>query len=123
MKRTTSIRRRTLLRAAVSLAVLAMASPVLAEFPSWGILDTSYTELIQQVVNMPMDGDLQARASRHGLNVVNVMWEDTGRSAGSSIGPNISDLTLQVRERRGQGFQPHLLPVLRYPNFTTRPPT
>ena len=26
-----------------------------------------------------------------------VTWEDTGRNIGSSVGPNISDLTLQVR--------------------------
>ena len=49
---------------------------------------------------MVSDGDLQARVSRRRLSLVNVMWEDTGRSQGSALGPNISDLTLQVRRKR-----------------------
>ncbi len=70
---------------------------------------------------MPFDRDLVARAKRQGLGIVNVTWEDTGRNVGSSSGPNISDLTLQVREPRpGGGVETHLLPVLRYPNFSDR---
>ena len=67
---------------------------------------------------MPFDQDLLRRASRKGLDVVNVTWEDTGRNQGSSVGPNISYLTLQVREPVNGGVQTHLLPVLRYPNFS-----
>ena len=68
-----------------------------------------------------MDHSLQSRARERGLNVVNVMWEDTARNAGSSLGPNISDLTLQVREPIGRGrYRTHLLPVIRYPNFSDR---
>ncbi len=78
-----------------------------------------FREVIDAVVDMPFDVDLTNRASRLGLDVVNVMWEDTGRSVGSSVGPNISDLTLQVREPLGRGnIQTHLLPVIRYPNFS-----
>src|SRR5205085_449136 len=47
--------------------------------------------------------------------------EDTGRAQGSSLGPNISDLTLQVRRKdeRGQ-FQSTVMPVIRFPNFADR---
>lgn len=69
---------------------------------------------------MPSDGDLQSRSSRYGLNVINLMWEDTGRNLGSSVGPNISDLTLQVREHVGDGIRTHLLPVIRHPNFADK---
>ena len=78
-----------------------------------------FREVIDRVVGMPFDTDLTTRASRLGLDVLNVTWEDTGRSVGSSGGPNISDLTLQVREPLGRGnVQTHLLPVIRYPNFS-----
>ena len=77
-----------------------------------------FREIIERVVQMPFDNDLQSRAHRYGLDVINVTWEDTGRNLGSSVGPNISDLTLQVREPVSGGDQTHLLPVLRYPNFT-----
>ncbi len=85
---------------------------------AWGIVQPpSFPEVIQRVVAMPGDSDLQARSQRLGFNVLNVMWEDTGRSLGSALGPNISDLTLQVREAPGRT---HLLPVIRYPNFTDK---
>jgi hypothetical protein len=55
------------------------------------------------------------------MSLVNVMWEDTGRAQGSSLGPNISDLTLQVRRRDESGqYQSAIMPVIRPPNFTDR---
>jgi len=51
---------------------------------------------------------------------MNVMWEDTGRAHGSSIGPNITDLTLQVRYQRGGAEDAALMPVIRFPNFADR---
>ena len=58
---------------------------------------------------------------RRGLDVVNVMWEDTGRAEGSALGPNISDFTLQVRQRQENGqWLSGLMPVIRFPNFTDR---
>ncbi len=98
----------------------ALSSPFSA-FAQWGFrAPKTYSEVIQQVIQMPMDQNLQSRASRYGLNVVNLTWEDTGRYQGSSVGPNISDLTLQVRERHGDQVQTHLLPVIRYPNFSDK---
>ncbi len=80
-------------------------------------------QTIRQVVRLPDSGAMQSRARRHGLNVLNVLWEDTGRYQGSSVGPNISDVTLQVREPvdgRGTRFRNRLLPVLRHPNFSDK---
>ncbi|MFN3201080.1 MAG: hypothetical protein ACE366_21950 [Bradymonadia bacterium] len=83
--------------------------------------DPTFSEIIQRVVAMPGNADLQRRARALGLNVLNVMWEDTGRAAGSALGPNISDLTLQVREPTdGDKVRTHLLPVIRHPNFTDK---
>jgi hypothetical protein len=80
----------------------------------------SFSTVISRVVAMPSDADLRARVQRHGLNVLNVTWEDTARSSNSAWGPNISDLTLQVLEGEGARRRSHLLPVIRFPNFTDR---
>ena len=110
----------------------ALAAPARAGKP-WGVVggadaDTTTKELaptfrdvIRRVVLMPNDVDLQKRAwYRHRLNVLNLTWEDTGRDYGSAVGPNISDLTLQVHEKTARGSRTHLLPVLRHPNFTDK---
>lgn len=91
----------------------------------WGIKDPSdarvYAQVIDRVGNMVSDGDLQRRVRQRNLSVVNVMWEDTGRSHGSALGPNISDLTLQVRRRDESGqFASSVMPVIRFPNFVDR---
>jgi hypothetical protein len=51
--------------------------------------------------------------------VLNVTWEDTGRFYGSSVGPNISDMTIQVQQQNPDSgdYQLHLMPVIRHPNF------
>lgn len=72
---------------------------------------------LQRVLNMPSDPDLRRRAQRLGLQVLNLTWEDTARDHGSSLGPNISDMTLQIHQ---PGADDALLPVIRYPNFTDR---
>jgi hypothetical protein len=83
--------------------------------------DQTYSQVIQRVVAMPSDSDLQQRAGKFGLNVLDVLWEDTGRAAVSALGPNISDVTLQVREPLGgDNVRTHLLPVIRFPNFTDK---
>lgn len=82
-------------------------------------------DAIRQVVRMPSDRALSRAARSHRMRIQNLSWEDTGRDMGSSVGPNISDLTLEVLERvagrNGRTRQrTYLLPVLRYPNFTDR---
>ncbi len=93
--------------------------------PDWGIKNPSgvqeYARVVDKVANMVSDSNLSSRVARRNLSLVNVMWEDTGRAQGSALGPNISDLTLQVRRRdeRGQ-FAASIMPVIRPPNFTDR---
>ncbi|MEJ7732489.1 MAG: hypothetical protein WKG00_25200 [Polyangiaceae bacterium] len=90
----------------------------------WGIVGdpADYQRTIDKVANMVSDGAVRSGAQRRGLDLVNVMWEDTGRAQGSALGPNISDLTLQVRRRDPQtgNFMTALMPVIRFPNFTDR---
>jgi hypothetical protein len=92
----------------------------------WGIVGgpegqaADYPSVVAKVANMVGDTNVRRGAERRGLDVVNVMWEDTGRAEGSSLGPNISDLTLQVRFKEGRDFRSELMPVIRFPNFTDR---
>lgn len=81
----------------------------------------SYPAVVARVAQMSRDGALQRRVHARGLNVVNVAWEDTARAQGSSLGPNISDLTLQARYRDERGTpRKALMPVIRFPNFSDR---
>lgn len=79
----------------------------------------SFQAAIDRVVAMPNDRELGDRVRKLGLNVVNVMWEDTARTPGSAWGANITDMTLQVRDPSRRAHK-HLLPVIRYPNFTDK---
>jgi len=95
------------------------------EDPEWGIVggaDPNYPSVVQKVVGMVNDSEIRGAVGRRGLDLVNVMWEDTGRAEGSALGPNISDVTLQVRYRDSQagGETSALMPVIRFPNFSDR---
>jgi hypothetical protein len=81
--------------------------------------NNSFANAMKRVVNMTRDLQLLDRVRKLGLNIVNVMWEDTARTPGSSWGPNITDMTLQVRHL-DRANQTELLPVIRYPNFTDK---
>jgi len=60
-------------------------------------------------------------ARKEGLQILNVMWEDTGRYLGSSVGPNISDVTIEVEiENKNSQKETRLMPVIRYPNFSDK---
>jgi len=76
--------------------------------------DNRFNKTIRAVEQMVWDNDAQRLARRHGLSLVNVSWEDTGRSKNSSWGPNISDMTIGVRDSRGAL---HPMPVFRFDNF------
>jgi hypothetical protein len=69
-------------------------------------------DLNTTISNIARDAELQQRLQRLELQAMNVSWEDTGRSKGSSVGPNISDLTLRVGDK--------LMPVIRAPNFSDK---
>ena len=82
--------------------------------------DVEYRDAIQRTAQMVWDSAAQNLAAAHDLQILNVTWEDTGRYYGSSVGPNISDVTIQVGNRhpRTEEFELTLMPVIRYPNFT-----
>jgi hypothetical protein len=82
--------------------------------------DVAYREAIRRTADMVWDDDAQRLAAAHGLHIVNVTWEDTGRYYGSAVGPNISDVTIQVGYQHSgrEEFELTLMPVIRYPNFS-----
>lgn len=113
---------------------LAASSPALAQPapspqgglrapPSRPVPDTQldYRRMVQRVAAMPDSPQVVSLARRHRLSVLNVLWEDTGRWQGSSLGPNISDVTIEVELKNPRGRSSTvLMPVLRYPNFTDK---
>src|SRR3954466_10006945 len=74
----------------------------------------SYRQVIERVASMVDDAHAQELAQRRRLEILNLTWEDTGRWTGSSVGPNISDVTIEVQD----GKRTTLMPVLRFPNFS-----
>lgn len=76
---------------------------------SFGRRSNGFNGVVDQVCGMASDATARRLAGNHGLAIQTVSWEDTGRSKGSSWGPNISDMTLEVNGRQ--------LPVIRNPNF------
>lgn len=82
----------------------------------------NYRAAIARTASMTHDSDAQRLAERFGLNVMNVTWEDTGRYKGSSVGPNISDMTIQVAERdpATERMNVTCMPVIRHPNFSDK---
>lgn len=79
-----------------------------------------YGEVIERTKSMIRDERAIALAAEHDLQILDLTWEDTGRYDHSSVGPNISDMTIQVEHRdpRSGEAQLHLMPVIRYPNFS-----
>jgi len=80
---------------------------------------SSYAGVIDKTAAMVGDRLSQRLAKKRGLSILDVTWEDTGRFKGSSVGPNISDMTIQVQDRDARTGQYRLtcMPVIRTPNF------
>ena len=87
-----------------AVAAAAMATP-------------SFERAVSNVAEMVWNYKVTDIASRFGLDVVNVTWEDTGRYGNSCWGPNISDLTIQVHHGSRDQETLTCMPVIRYPNF------
>lgn len=82
---------------------------------------SDYQEAIRRTAEMVNDPEARRLAEQQGLDVVNLTWEDTGRYKNSSVGPNISDMTIQVAaDRQGQGYDVKCMPVIRFPNYSDR---
>jgi len=79
-------------------------------------LDPHHAEVIARTARMTRSDQARALARKHGLEILDLTWEDTGRFKGSAVGPNISDMTIQVADG------PHVtcMPVIRHPNFSDK---
>lgn len=80
--------------------------------------DARHTEAIDRTAKMVHASGPQKLATKHGLGIVDLTWEDTGRYKGSSVGPNISDMTIQVAN--ASQTRVSCMPVIRYPNFSDK---
>jgi hypothetical protein len=80
----------------------------------------TYGEVVARTAAMVSQAEARRLAAAHRLQVLNVTWEDTGRYKGSSVGPNISDMTIQVQQRdpRTGKYGLTCMPVIRHPNFS-----
>lgn len=80
----------------------------------------NYQQVVQDTADMVADQSIWNLVQRYGLQVMNITWEDTGRYQNSTVGPNISDMTIQVQQEDPitGDLSMSLMPVIRYPNFT-----
>jgi len=80
----------------------------------------SYKSVVEKTAGMVGDAEAQRLAQRFGLQVLNLTWEDTARNKNSSVGPNISDMTIQVQQLdpRNEAVAFTSMPVIRFPNFS-----
>lgn len=80
---------------------------------------SEYQTAIQRTAELAHDAEARRLCQAHGLQILNLAWEDTARFEGSSAGPNISDLTIQVQHKapRDSGYSLSCMPVIRTPNF------
>lgn len=84
--------------------------------------DPNYLNVINETTAMVSDAQAQRLAKQYGLDILNLTWEDTGRFKNSAVGPNISDMTIQVQQFNAttKDYALHLMPVIRYPNFADK---
>lgn len=80
--------------------------------------DPRHVLAIDRTAQMVRARDARALAKKHGLDIVDLTWEDTGRFKGSCVGPNISDMTIQVANASRSRVT--CMPVIRYPNFSDK---
>jgi len=80
------------------------------------ISDARHAEVIERTAQMVRTDQPRSLARKHGLEILDLTWEDTGRYKGSSVGPNISDMTIQVAESN----RVTCMPVIRHPNFSDK---
>ncbi len=119
------LHRSTALLAALTVALspLASAQPtqIAQTKPVVAKPDRSYEKMVQKVAGMIENERAYTLAAAHKLQLLNVLWEDTGRWEGSSVGPNISDVTIEVEGyRNGKKHRTYLMPVMRHDNFTDK---
>ena len=81
-----------------------------------------YRAAIEKTALMCDDPKAQKMAAARDLQILNLTWEDTGRYKGSSVGPNISDMTIQVaaHDAKTGKLDVTCMPVIRHPNFSDK---
>ncbi len=81
-----------------------------------------FEQIVAKVRSMTTERCSLDLARRAKLDIVTVAWEDTGRAADSSVGPQISDLRLQVRVPSSDGKTKSVetMPMMRSANFSDR---
>ncbi len=106
----------------VSRAAAAGADPPREPDPAEVRAYEDYAKVVSRTAAMVRDGQARRLAAAHGLRVLAITWEDTGRFKDSAVGPNISDMTIQVQQRDPRTDRHHLtlMPVIRHPNFSDR---
>ena len=79
-----------------------------------------YSEVIAKTTAMVREDAVQGLAQKNGLHVLDITWEDTARFDNSAVGPNISDMTIQVQHKiaGSDEYELSCMPVIRYPNFS-----
>jgi hypothetical protein len=78
--------------------------------------DPGHAKVVELTASMTHDGNARSLAKKHELEILDLTWEDTGRFKGSCVGPNISDMTIQVASDK----RVTCMPVIRYPNFSDK---
>lgn len=78
--------------------------------------DPDHAKIIERTAQMTRSEKARALAKKHALDIVDLTWEDTGRFKGSAVGPNISDMTIQV----ANADRVTCMPVIRHPNFSDK---
>ncbi len=79
-----------------------------------------YESVVSKVAGMTDDQEARGYAAKYDLDIINLTWEDTARFEGSSVGPNISDMTIQVHHGSKNARAMTCMPVIRFPNFTDK---
>ncbi|MCE9575879.1 MAG: hypothetical protein K8W52_22200 [Deltaproteobacteria bacterium] len=99
----------------------AVAAPPMPTGDPMVVAPAPYESIVASVAEMVSDGDTVEMVHGKGLDLVNVMWEDTGRYEDSAVGPNISDVTIEVQGGgAGSGRRTYLMPVMRNANFADK---
>lgn len=101
---------------------IAFTDPIASTDPTEVAAYRSYRDVIERTISMVSDPRARELARRSGLDILNITWEDTGRYYNSAVGPNISDMTIQVQQQdpATRQYQLSLMPVIRYPNFSDK---
>jgi hypothetical protein len=104
------------------IATQTPTSSLLSKRSDKGMSALNYLRVIQNTKGMVSNAQARSLAQQYGLDIMDITWEDTGRFKNSAVGPNISDMSIQVQafQPKTQDYGLHLMPVIRFPNFADK---